>query len=229
MMWAGAKDHVAGARAQARQRTLPPWDAICPRCYPLWRCHPFGCHQQPSDATPTEHHLPYMPPPLKVPLSLNATNSHQIATSMGHDLPQMLPPLEVLSPLEVSPPLDATPSPWMPFPWDIGPMGIPTLPNLSLHAGACPVQAWGAGAGGSPQGPPPSRAGAQQGPVQVSSGKEHAGFQAGLGRAPAASCRSQPGCQVPANLPDLPPPSPTGSWQCPHGCPQGPFPSWAPW
>lgn len=194
MMWAGAKDHVAGARARARQRTLPPWDAICPGCHPLWRCHPFRCHQWPLDAI-NNHQMPplwdvifpvYLPlwrcHPLWMPLPAIRCHFHGMMSA-----------------------LDATP-------FDATPMGHWSHEHpcpaefVAQHRGVpCHVQVLGAG--GSPQGPPfPGRSRVPQ----VGSGKGHAGFQAGPGRAPVASCCSQPGCkclQIP--LTSLPP-SPVG-------------------
>lgn len=57
MMWAGAKNHAAGARARVRQSTLPQQDTICPGGHllgdatPLGGVTPFAYHPQISDAT----------------------------------------------------------------------------------------------------------------------------------------------------------------------------------
>lgn len=159
MMWAGAKDHVAGARAQARQRTLPPWDTICPGCHPLWRCHPFGCHQQQLHATPSHP----MPPPWDIIFPIchafgGATLFGGVTLFRCHQQPS-----------------DATPSHWMPPAWDaicprchplwsVTPFGChphaKLAPRASPPCRVCPPRRgvpWaGAGCWGSPPGTPPS-------------------------------------------------------------------------
>ena len=135
MMWAGAKDHAAGARARARQRTISPRDTICPGCHPLWRCHPFGgatpsgCHQQASDAT-NRHWmtLSWDITPLELPPSLDATNSHQTS-----------PPWDMICP--GCPPLRrchllGTPSPVI----RCHPHRMPSASNATPFGGTTPLE-----------------------------------------------------------------------------------------